>query len=115
MAVLAGVGMVAVVVVVVEVRDAFAFVSMSHFSNAARRSAITFRTLSENGPVRDSTQYCSIRSSLASTFATVSQSSFASQVGTVAGSVCVVRGMVVAAVGSMIAFAMIGAVLNSFL
>jgi hypothetical protein len=98
--VLAGAGIVAVVVV--EAGDEFAAVSLSRFSNEARRSAIAFRTLSGNGPVRDSAQYCSMRSSLASTFATVSQSSFAIHAGTVAGSVCVAGGMVVAAVGSTI-------------
>ena len=44
----------------------------------------------------------------------MSQLLFASQVGTVVGSVCMVGGMVVAVVGSMIAFVVIGAVLNSF-
>ena len=49
MAVLAGVGMVAVVVV--EVGDGFAVVSLSRFLNEARRSTIVFHTLSGKGPV----------------------------------------------------------------
>jgi hypothetical protein len=101
---------VVVAVVVVEAGDGFAVVSVSRFSNESRRSSIAFHTLSGNGPVRNSAQYCSIRSSLASTFATVLQSSFAIHAGTVPGSVCVGGGMFVAAVGSTIAFTAIGAV-----
>jgi len=119
--VLAGAGSVVVVVkagdragsemgIGTETIDAVGVVCVSRCSNKALNSAIAFRTLSGNGPVRDSAQYCSMRSSLASTFSTVSQVSFASHAGTVAGSVCVGVGMFVAAVGSTIAHTAIGAV-----
>ena len=49
MAVSAGAGMVAVVVV--EAGDWFAVVSLFCFSNEAHRSMIVFCTLSGNGPV----------------------------------------------------------------
>src|SRR6266481_6077045 len=96
---------VAVVAVVVEAGDGFeaeigtddkvgvgaavGVVSVLRFSNEPCKAAIAFRMLSGNGPVRDSAQYCSIRSSFTSTFATVSQSSltFTSHAGAVAGSV----------------------------
>ena len=107
----AGVGSEVVVVVVVETwcmsatgsagSEAAVF-SMSHFLNEACRSSIAFRMLLGNGPVCDSTQYSCMQSSFALTLVTVSQSLFTIHAGTVAGSVCVVGGMVVAAVGSMI-------------
>jgi hypothetical protein len=83
-AVSAGAGMVVVVVkagdragaemgIGAETSDAVGIVSVSRFSNEALNSTIAFRTPSGNGPVRDSAQYCSMRSSFSSTFATVSQ------------------------------------------
>jgi hypothetical protein len=121
--VLAGAGIVAVVVVV-EASDACASdVSVFCFSNAALKSAIAFRMPWGNGSDLDSAQYSCMRSNFASTFSTESQSS----AGDVAVSVCtgVETGAAVegeaevvwfaVAVGSTIAFAVIGAVLNSFL
>ena len=104
-----------VALVVVEAGDGFAVVSLSRFSNKAHRSMIAFRKLSGKGPIQDSAQYSCMQSSLASTFVTVSQSSFAIHVGTVPGSVFVGGGMSVAAVGSTITFTAIGAVLYSCL
>ena len=82
MAVSAGAGMA--VVVVVETCHMSAarsdgsdvgVVSVSHSSNEAHRSVITFHMPLGKGPDQDLAQYCSIQRSFVSTFSTVFMSS----------------------------------------